>query len=102
MVTDIKDIKSGLWKKKLSFIEQVWGFSLYSITMEGVSMIIIDVVTCIISTFLLFGAPIIFSTYYERWTTCVLVLILAMFVLWPALMRLLYGKYPHTSEVELE
>jgi hypothetical protein len=82
--------------------EKVWGFNYKTLTYKGMADIMIDITKIIISVLLIWNYPIAFSntsgeinTSPLTWIGTVLLLAVVAYILFPALMRLLYGRYSH-------
>jgi uncharacterized membrane protein YwaF len=84
--------------------EKVWGFKLADLTYTGIADIMIDITKIIICLIIFWdynyafsetGTPNTPNTSPLVWIGAVLLLAVMIYVFFPALTRLLYGRYTH-------
>jgi len=77
-----------------SFVAMLWGYSPSTLTINGVSKLIIDVFTLFIVGFLFVNYPHELSQDYTiRWAGAVALLLLMMYGFFPQMTRVMRGKY---------
>lgn len=82
--------------------EKVWGFNYTRLTYKGMADIMIDLTKIIISTLLIWNYPYAFpnisgevNTSPFTWIGTVLLLAVFVYILYPALSRIFFGRYEH-------